>query len=177
MKKLICLSTLFIVFLLSGCNSDSPGNYSFSLTEEKKDIEVTLKRVEEHTNSHYALTTFHYLITNNSEEEIKVNIKHGEQDSDSSTKSSYLKDGKGSFHNIMSSGGTLVDGEGDDTHSDGVVSSIRIPAKTGKMEVHIGYQVIDVDSFETQVIVTLPSGEAVPFVFNGKLNEQNLIEE
>ncbi|WP_226036555.1 hypothetical protein [Aquibacillus saliphilus] len=183
MKKLFCLIILLFTLLLSGCGSDAPGDYSFSLIEEKNGIEVTLDHVEEHANNHYAVTAIHYLITNNTEQNVTINIDFNNEEIDDTESSNYLQDGKGNYYSVMSTGATLLDDkekdiEETDTDSKPIDSHfIEIPSKTEELQANIDYQVIGLDSFETQVSVAFPNGENVPFIFSGELNEQNLIEE
>ncbi|QTN01177.1 hypothetical protein ERJ70_18955 [Sediminibacillus dalangtanensis] len=167
-----------MVSMLSACDSDSPGTFAYSVTKEKQGIEVTLDRVEEFQGQKYELTTFYYEISNHTDED--VIIETDIQENEDASNSTYLEDGEGNVYPISGYEGPKTV---DDTE-DGEVQKnpkdpgfIKIPADTNALKAGIHFNEIYLDSFKTQLAITLEDGDVLTFLFSGNLDEEHLVDE
>ncbi|WP_139186950.1 hypothetical protein [Sediminibacillus halophilus] len=169
---------LLIVSIVSACDSDSPGTFAYSDTKEKQGIEVTLDRVEEFQGQKYELTTFYYEISNHTDED--VIIETDRQENNDASNSTYLEDGEGNIYPMSGYEGPKTV---DDTE-DGEVQTnpenpdyIKIPAGTNERKAGIHFNEIYLDSFKTQLAITLEDGDVLPFIFSGNLDDDYLVDD
>ncbi|MBS4194176.1 hypothetical protein [Lederbergia citri] len=165
---LIILTTLTTV----GCDSnrvsdDYPMVYVFHSTQESDGVTITLlqvsrkKEIFRENIRQNSMTTFYYNISNDTGDEIQITNKDGQ--------SIYLKDEKDvSFRIVGLVSDKVIWPGGSDIYT------IPIPKGSNNMRVEIDFDVLDIEHFENQLVVTLSDGKTVPFLFKGDLNEKNL---
>ncbi len=106
------------------------------------------------------MTTFSYNISNDTGDEIVMTNKDGQL---------YLKNEEEENFRIvglMSNYHTWSE--------DPDIFTISIPKDSNNMRVEIDFNVLDIEHFENQLVVTSSDGKTVPFLFKGDLNEKNL---
>ncbi len=167
---------LLIIGISSACNSDSPGTFAYPDTKEKQGIEVTLDRVEEFQGQKYEMTTIYYEISNHTDEDVIINTDKQENDSHST----YLEDGEGNVYPLSGyEGPKTVDGteDGEAEKNSNGPGYIEIPAGTNELKAGIHFNEIYLDSFKTQLAITLEDGDVLPFLFSGNLDDDHLVDD
>ncbi|MRH44676.1 hypothetical protein GH741_18680 [Aquibacillus halophilus] len=167
---------VIITFLLIGCQSETyPKEYQFSDTQVRENIEITLLKVEEFQQQRYNMTTFNFLVLNNSSGNAKIVVEPGIKMEGELQNSNYLQDKKGNAYSINGSGQELYEWEEIKEEPGG--ETISLPSGYDSKEMNISYDALDIEEFETQVVVELSSGKMVPFIFSGTLEDEKMESE